>query len=248
MLILPGLLVGWLASLSASPATGDEWTIRAATVHTVSGKAIENGVVHVEGKKIAAVGKGGGGGDVLECAAVTPGLIDLAVQLDTGPASVEQSSETVARLAVADALDLFSFRWAPVLASGVTTALALPPDHDVIGGLGVVLKTGGEPTLAARLVRADAVLRGAIGSQPSNGSRRASTSAVRRRAWASSGSSARRCTTRCRAWAPTIRRWRPTPTSCGACSRASSCSRSRPRPRRTCAPRSTSRRSSASRA
>jgi imidazolonepropionase-like amidohydrolase len=169
MLILPGLLVGWLASLSAAPASGDEWTIRAATVHTVSGKAIENGVVHVEGKKITAVGKGGGGGDVLECAAVTPGLIDLAVQIDTGPASVEQSSETVARLAVADALDLFSYRWAPVLASGVTTALALPADHDVIGGLGVVLKTGGEPTLAARLVRADAVLRGAIGSQPSNG-------------------------------------------------------------------------------
>ena len=163
------LCAGLLASLTVPLAVEDEWTIRAATVHPVSGKPIENGVVHVEGKKIAAVGKGGGGGTVLECAAVTPGLIDLAVQIDTGFASVEQSSETVARLAVADALDLFSYRWEAVLASGVTTALALPSDEDVIGGLGIVLKTGGEPTLAARTVRADAVLRGAIGSQPSAG-------------------------------------------------------------------------------
>jgi imidazolonepropionase-like amidohydrolase len=163
-------LLAVLAALpvARAPLGDDEWTIRAGMVYPVSGKAFENGVVHVEGKKIVAVGKGGGG-DVLECAAVTPGLVDLSVQIDTGPLSVEQSSETVARLTVADALDLFSYHWEPVLASGVTTALALPADHDVIGGLGVVLKTGGAPTLAARLVRADAVLRGAIGSQPSVG-------------------------------------------------------------------------------
>ncbi len=147
----------------------DEWTIRAAVVYPVSGPPIENGVVLVGKKKITAVGKGGSGGEVLECAAVTPGLIDLSVQIDTGHLSVEQSSETTARLSVADALDLFSFQWQRELRSGVTTALALPADFDVIGGLGVVLKTGGPPTLAARLVRADAVLRGAIGSQPSSG-------------------------------------------------------------------------------
>jgi imidazolonepropionase-like amidohydrolase len=106
---------------------------------------------------------------VLECAAVTPGLIDLSVQIDTGHLSVEQSSETPAHLSVAGALDLFSFEWQRELRSGVTTALALPADFDVIGGLGVVVKTGGAPTLAARLVRPDAVLRGAVGSQPSSG-------------------------------------------------------------------------------
>ena len=150
-------------------AGDDEWTIRANTVHAVTGKAIENGVVLVEGGKIAAVGKGGGGGDVLECAAVTPGLIDLALGVDTGQLSVEQSSETAARLRVAEGLDLFSHRWERALRSGITTALAAPADHDVIGGLGLVLKTGGEPTLAARLVQADAFVRGAMGPQPSSG-------------------------------------------------------------------------------
>jgi len=144
-----------------------DWTIHAKVVYPVSGKPIEDGVVRVDGTKIAAVGKGGGGD--LECAAVTPGLVDLAVQIDTGNASVEQTSESVARLSVAGGLDLFSRDWRAVLESGVTTALALPADYDVIGGLGVVLKTGGAPTLAARLVKADAVLRGAVGSQPSTG-------------------------------------------------------------------------------
>jgi imidazolonepropionase-like amidohydrolase len=158
-----------LAPSPARPLASDEWTIRAAVVYPVSGRPIEDGVVRVEGKKIAAVGKGGGGGEVLECAAVTPGLVDISVQIDTGHLSVEQSSEVAARFSVTDALDLFSFRWQRELRSGVTTALATPADFDVIGGLGVVLKTGGPPTLAARLVRGEAVLRGAVGTEPSNG-------------------------------------------------------------------------------
>jgi len=153
---------------SVLPTTGD-WTVRAGVVYPVSGAPIEGGVVRVDGKKIAAVGKGGGGGDVLECAAVTPGLVDLSIQIDTGQLSVEQSSESVPRFSVADGLDLFSIEWQRALRSGVTTALASPADFDVIGGFGVVLKTGGPPTLAARLVKGEAVLRGAIGTQPSNG-------------------------------------------------------------------------------
>ncbi|HEX6881886.1 MAG TPA: amidohydrolase family protein [Planctomycetota bacterium] len=154
--------------LAALPPGDDDWTIQAATVHTVSGAPIENGFVRVQGGKIAAVGKGGGGA-TLECAAVTPGLIDLALGIDTGPLSVEQSSETAARLSASDGLDLFSYRWERALRSGITTALAQPADYDVIGGLGLVLKTGGAPTLAARLVKPEACLRGAIGAQPSNG-------------------------------------------------------------------------------
>lgn len=164
------LSLGLALAAPHAPSARDDWTIRAGVVYPVSGAPIENGVVRVEGKKIESVGKGGGGGgDVLECAAVTPGLIDLAVQIDTGPLSVEQSTETAARFSVADALDLFSYEWQRELRSGVTTALAVPADYDVIGGYGVVLKTGGAPTLEARLVRGEAVLRAAVGTQPSNG-------------------------------------------------------------------------------
>ncbi len=159
-----------VVALPALPAlAADGWTIRADVVYPVSGAPIENGVVRVDGKTIAAVGKGGGGGDVLECGAVTPGLVDLSLQIDTGHLSVEQSTETALGHSVADALDLFSHEWERALRSGVTTALASPADHDVIGGFGIVLKTGGAPTLAARAVRAEAVLRGSIGSQPSAG-------------------------------------------------------------------------------
>jgi len=169
---MPILATALLLSLASDPAHSEgraDWTIRAGVVYPVSKAPIENGVVRVEGKKIAAVGKGGGGGEVLECAAVTPGLVDLSIGIDTGNLSVEQSGEDEARLSVADGLDLFSFQWRRELRSGVTTALAVPADYDVIGGLGVVLKTGGPPTLAARLVRGEAVLRGAVGTQPSTG-------------------------------------------------------------------------------
>lgn len=162
------ILAGFVA-LAAAPISDDDWTIKAAVVYPVSKGPIENGVVRVENGKITAVARGGGGGNVLECAAVTPGLVDLSVQIDTGPASVEQSREAVVRLSVADALDLFSFRWERELESGVTTALANPLDMDVLGGFGVVVKTGGAPTLERRLLKANAVLRGAIGTQPSSG-------------------------------------------------------------------------------
>jgi len=161
------LLAGIVAGLAVLPFSDDDWTISADVVYPVSKAPIENGVVRVQNGKIAAVGKGDGG--ELRCAAVTPGLVELSVQIDTGPASVEQSREAIVRLSVEDALDLFSFRWERELRSGVTTALANPLDMDVLGGFGVVVKTGGAPTLARRLVRANAVLRGAIGTQPSSG-------------------------------------------------------------------------------
>jgi imidazolonepropionase-like amidohydrolase len=163
---MPSLLLALLAPLSIGD---NEWTIRAATVYPVDGAPIQNGVVHVDGGKIRGVGRGGGGGTTLECAALTPGLIDLSVHIDTGHCSVEQSDEAPARLSINDGLDLFSYEWERELRSGVTTALAVPADYDVIGGYGVVLKTGGAPDLAVRLVRAEAVLRGAIGTQPSSG-------------------------------------------------------------------------------
>jgi imidazolonepropionase-like amidohydrolase len=72
---------------------------------------------------------------------------------------------------VAQAIDFFSYRWGRELKSGVTTALVSPYDNAVIGGKSVAVKTGGAPTLEARLVKDGAALRGAIGSQPSAGNR-----------------------------------------------------------------------------
>ncbi|MEM7305142.1 MAG: amidohydrolase family protein [Planctomycetota bacterium] len=154
---------------ATAPADDDSWTIRADRIYTAAGDPIEGGVVAVKDGKISAVS--GGGSGTLECAAVTPGLIDLSVRIDTGAYSVEQADETPIALRVSDALDLYSYRWDRELRSGVTTVLANPEDKAVLGGLGVVLKTGGEPTLDARVLRQDAVLRGSLGAEPSSGNR-----------------------------------------------------------------------------
>ncbi len=157
--------------IAASPIglPQERWVVRAAEVYTAEGEAVENGVVVVDDGKIASVGGSGGGGDALEVAAVTPGLIDLSVRIGTREYSVEQSTEMAIEYDVADALDLFSPRWERELRGGVTTVLATPYDMDVFGGLGAVLKTGGAPTLEARVVRSEACLRASLGTQPSVG-------------------------------------------------------------------------------
>jgi len=160
------LLLGGVADAMGAQ---DGWVVRADAIHTGTGETIRGGVVAVADGKISAVGSRGGRGDTLEVAAVTPGLIDLSVSIGTKEFSVEQSTETAIEQTVADALDLFSYRWARELKSGVTTVLVTPYDLDVFGGMGVVLKTGGDPTLEARLLADNAVLRACIGSQPSAG-------------------------------------------------------------------------------
>lgn len=154
--------------------------IRAKHVYTAAGAAIEDGFVLVADGKIAGVGPGAGKGDEeINVFAVTPGLIDLSPDIDTGSYSVEQSDETPIDLSVADALDLFSYLWMRELKSGVTTVLASPRDMAVIGGTSCVIKTGGAPLLEARLLNRYAALRAAMGSQPSNGNRAARGGAPR---------------------------------------------------------------------
>jgi imidazolonepropionase-like amidohydrolase len=158
--------------LSAPFARGQEeetrWVVRAEHVYTAVGAPIEGGHVSVDDGRIRSVGSGGGGGgDVLEVFAVTPGLIDLGARIDLGDRSVEASKEVQPALSIVHSLDLFDERWGREARSGVTAVLAAPADFDVIGGLAAVLKTAGPPTLAARLVREGAVLRGSMGTQPS---------------------------------------------------------------------------------
>ncbi|MBK7642776.1 MAG: amidohydrolase family protein [Planctomycetes bacterium] len=145
------------------------WIVSAERVYTGAGRSIEHGTVGVQGAKIGLVSNGSedSGADVLACYAVTAGMIDASVRIDAGLSSVEQSREETPELRVTDTLSPFADAWDGQAASGVTCVLANPPDENVIGGLGAVLKTAGPLSIAERTVKADAVLRGAIGSQPS---------------------------------------------------------------------------------
>jgi imidazolonepropionase-like amidohydrolase len=159
-------------SLSAQGAEKDaqeprrSWTIRAERIHTVSGQVIEGGLVRVENGRIAAIVPGGKGGD-LAVHTITPGLIDLSPDISLGISAVEEDREVTPEMHLTDALNLYSTRFGRELGSGVTTVLLSAPDNNVIGGLAAALKTGGPELLAARLVKADAVLTGAFGSAPS---------------------------------------------------------------------------------
>ncbi len=151
----------------------DAWTLSAERIYTAAGDVIENGTIVVEGGKITAVAPGGGtGDDRLSAITITPGLIDVYSRAHAASAfTVEQSSEVEAELRVADTVDLHSNSWMRQVRGGVTTVLVTPRGLNVIGGLGVVLKTAGDPTLDARTLKADACLHASFGQEPSGGNR-----------------------------------------------------------------------------
>ena len=164
-------ILPWFAwgALALAPSAQDTWLIRADTVYTASGDAIDGGAVLTDGARIAAVGPGARGGDeTFECAAVTPGLFDLSPRIHLNHLSVEQSNEAPIDLDTLEGMDLWSYRFEREARSGVTSVLLTPADYAVIGGLCGVVKTAGD-TFDERLVRRSAVLRGSLGSQPSAG-------------------------------------------------------------------------------
>ncbi|MFN0006524.1 MAG: amidohydrolase family protein [Planctomycetota bacterium] len=182
MIPIHALLITFPAALSSLPASAparageDEpqrrWSIFADHIHTSTGRSIANGMVFVNNGKISLVSPGredSPQSELLKVHSVTAGLIDASARIDSKIQSVEQSSEISPAVRVADSLDPFSIEWDRQVRSGVTTVLSNPPDFAVVGGLGIVLKTAGPESIEARTVRADAVLRGAMGFQPSAG-------------------------------------------------------------------------------
>lgn len=172
-MVFAALAATSVASAGSDASKKDEpqnWVVFAERVYTGTGHDWQDGAVLVAGRKIGGVVPSGAEADPglgLHCYAVTAGLIDLSMRAESNFSSVEQSSETTPELRVADALDPFSPRWERVLSTGVTTALVNPLDQNVIGGLGVVVKTAGPESIEGRTLKKDAVLRGAMGAQPS---------------------------------------------------------------------------------
>ena len=171
--VLTGLVLSLLGAAASAFGESEAETPRTIFVEQAflaPGQSMDGALITIENGKITAIvpKKGDPGSKAVRAAALTAGMIDASVHIDTGLASVEQVTEVQPQRRVADCLDLYDPRWERQLNSGVTTVLATPRDQNVIGGLGVVLKTGGAPTLAARLVRADAVVRGSIGTGPSD--------------------------------------------------------------------------------
>ncbi|MCB9914560.1 MAG: amidohydrolase family protein [Planctomycetes bacterium] len=161
----PGLLLSLALGVGA-PAAG---TYYADVVYTGDGQTLERCAVTVADGKITALTPGvSPKDDAVRVKAITPGMIDLSARVANSPYSVEETYEVTPDFRVANTLDLFDVTWERHLQSGVTTVMASPYDDNCIGGLSVVLKTGGAKDVEKRTVRADAALRGAFGSQPSS--------------------------------------------------------------------------------
>jgi imidazolonepropionase-like amidohydrolase len=173
-----------LFALSLAPATtlcsaavptehaAERLVIFAERAFTQPGEVVENATIIVEDGKITSVRGGTLAGDAdLRAACVTAGLVDMSFRYSRHQNTVEQSAEITAAARITPMLDLHARGWERALRQGITTVAVFPVDRNVVGGQGAVLKTGGEATLEARLLRADAFLRGAMGSEPSSGNR-----------------------------------------------------------------------------
>ncbi|MEE8467820.1 MAG: amidohydrolase family protein [Planctomycetota bacterium] len=149
---------------------GNSWSVHAERVYTSTGEVLKNALVEISDGKLTSVRPGRSAPqDALRVKALTAGMIDLSARVNTGRSSVEQTSEVQPTLEVANSIDLYDLAWARLARSGVTTVLVNPLDQNVIGGRGVLLKTAGPESVAARTVKSRGVVRGAIGRQPSDG-------------------------------------------------------------------------------
>ena len=151
------MLVG-LHVLLASVLAGQSLAVKAARVHTVSGQAIENGVIVVRDGKIAAIGPAAStlipaGLQVLEASIATPGLIDahsvagLAGWLNQ-PHDSDQHEADPAIQPELRALDAFNSH-EPLIAwlrtHGITTIHTGFDTRGLISGTSVLLKTREAP-------------------------------------------------------------------------------------------------------
>ncbi|MFB0518426.1 MAG: amidohydrolase, partial [Acidobacteriota bacterium] len=147
------LILGILPSL----VSADEvYLIKAKNIYTVTQGVIEDGMILIEGGKIAKVGKNltvPAGARELQVEVVIPGLIDIHTHLGVySVPTVEENSDgnemTNPVTPQVRALDSFNFEDPAIkvgLAGGVTTIVSRPGSGNVIGGTSVAVKLKNAP-------------------------------------------------------------------------------------------------------
>ncbi len=159
--------------------------IRGGTVLPVSGPAIPNGTVVMQGGKIVAVGANvriPAGAQIVEAKGkyVMPGVIDAMSDIGVGPSDMNESSNQMTpALRIIDSYnpygDFGSGAPGPLhndelLSGGVTTMYIAPADATVLGGQGAVVKTAG-PDLQGLIVREPASMDLTLGTPPKEAAR-----------------------------------------------------------------------------
>lgn len=147
--------------------------IKSGTVWTGTA-TLENADILIEDRKIAAVGKGlkaPANCEIIDAHGkfVTPGLIDAHSHIGLIPEGLDWEYSDVndfygpitPQMRAIDAIDLSDPAFSDAIRGGVTTVYTGPGSANVIGGIGLVLKTTG------RIVREEAALKAALGPKRS---------------------------------------------------------------------------------
>lgn len=160
-----------LLCLALSAPVASQVAVRGEIVHTMTGPAIEDGIVVIRDGKISAVGRAGDiaipdGFRVLRAAVVTPGLIDarsvvgLAGQFNDARADqdqLEKSNPTQPELRAIDAYNARERLVTWLREFGITTIHTGHAPGELISGQTCIVKTVGN-TVEAATVRAVAMV------------------------------------------------------------------------------------------
>lgn len=152
-----------IAAVLGQAAFGQTVAVKAGKIITMDGPAIANGVILVQGGKIAAVGKGvaiPAGAKVIDASdrVVMPGLV--AALTHFGESAASEVSVTPEVRAV-DSFDFFS-DYKRYLEGGITTAYVATGDRRLVSGQGAVVKLAGADQWS-RTLRSQADVRIALG-------------------------------------------------------------------------------------
>jgi imidazolonepropionase-like amidohydrolase len=173
------LAILFLTALAIAPSAAADLAVRGDVVRPVSGPAIQNGVVLIDGGKIVAVGPASKieippGVKVLEAAVVTPGLVD--VRTVVGLAGIYNSAEGQVQdqdqledsdpvqpeLRAIDAYDAVEPLVLWVRSLGVTTIHTGHGPGAIISGQTLIAKTRGE-TVEEAVIRPVAAVAADLG-------------------------------------------------------------------------------------
>jgi imidazolonepropionase-like amidohydrolase len=147
--------------------------IQTGTILPISDAPIEDGTIHIEDGKIAALGQ-----DVAvpmdirvidaSDKFVIPGLIDAQSRLFVIDSELDEIRPVAPELSILDALDPFIKERQEVSAQGVTAIYVSPGSRGLIGGKGAVLKLNGSKDVKKMLLKADVAVKAAIGISANN--------------------------------------------------------------------------------
>lgn len=153
------LLLGALAPAArvsaVHPGDADQtYAIKAARLYMSDGRALEDGVLLVEGSKIRAVGRGVDippGTPVIEHpGSITAGFVAGKSYSSVLAESVDPTRAVLPEARIAFAFDAASKDFERALAAGITTLVLAPQPGEVVGGATAVVKSAGGRVLSDR--------------------------------------------------------------------------------------------------